>query len=164
MSGRILVVLILAVGITVAFSGNDKAAKPTQDEESVWKLEQSYWEYAKALDVSGYRSLWHKDFVGWPSTAPGPMGKDHIADWLEDDRVAKNTLQCYKLEHAGFTQVGDVAVVHYYLTEHWVDKSGKTNNGQPRTIKVTHTWLRTGGSWQIIGGMAGVIATRPVCN
>jgi hypothetical protein len=82
------------------------------------------------------------------------MGKDHIADWVEEDRVAQNTLQCYKLDHAGFTQVGDVVVANYYLTEHWLDKNGKSGKGQPRTIKVTHTWLRMGGSWQIIGGMA----------
>jgi len=152
---------LLTISLTRLAAGQDKPQVVAADEEKVWKLEQSYWEYVKALDVPGYKSLWHKDFVGWPSTAPAPMGKDHITDWLEDDRAAQNTLQCYKLEHAGFTQVGDVAVVHYYLTEHWLDKSGK---GEPRTIKVTHTWLRVKDSWQIIGGMAGVVPTRPGCN
>lgn len=75
--------------------------------------------------------------------------------------LAQDTLQCYKLEHAGFTQVGDVAVTHYHLTEHWLDKSGK---GEPRTIKVTHTWLRSKDSWQIIGGMAAVVQTEPFCK
>ena len=161
MARRIWVVLFLWVGLTSVLSGDDKPRGAAADEEKVWKLEQSYWEYVKALDVAGYKTLWHEDFVGWPSTAPAPVRKDHIADWLEEDRAAQETLQCYKLEHAGFTQVGDVAVSHYYLTEHWLDKSGK---GAPRTIKVTHTWLRMKDTWQILGGMAGVIPTRSACE
>lgn len=132
------------------------------DEDKVWQLEHSYWEYVKALDVSGYKILWHDDFVGWPSTEPMPLRKDHIADWLEDDRANQNTLQCYKLEPAGTTVVDNVAVVHYHLTERWADKSGKSK--PPRTIKVTHTWLRSKDGWQIVGGMAAVVKTEPACD
>ncbi len=164
MTRKVWVVLFLAVVLSRIASGQDKPNVAAADEEKVWKLEQSYWEYVTALDVPGYKSLWHKDFVGWPSTAPAPMGKDHIGDWVEEERVAQNKLQCYKLEHAGFTQAGEIAVAYYYLTEHWLDKGGNTTKGQPRTIKVTHTWLRMGGSWQIIGGMAGVIETRHACE
>lgn len=163
MSRILLVVLFLVASLIRISSGEDKP-RSAPDEAKVWQLEQSYWEYAKALDVAGYKTLWHKDFVGWPSTASAPMGKDHIGDWVEEDRVAQNKLQCYKLEHAGFTQAGDIAVAYYYLTEHWIDQGGNTTKGQPRTIKVTHTWLRTGDSWQIIGGMAGVIETRHACE
>jgi ketosteroid isomerase-like protein len=161
MSRKIWVLLFLIVALTRFINGQDEPGRTTADEKIVWRLEQSYWEYVKALDVAGYKNLWHEDFLGWPSTAPAPVGKDHIADWLEEDRAARNALQCYKLEHAGFTQVGDVAVTHYHLTEHWLDKDGKSDKGQPRTIKVTHTWLRLKDSWQIIAGMAGVVPTRP---
>jgi hypothetical protein len=54
-----------------------------------------------------------------------------------------------------------VAVTHYHLTELWIDKSGK---GKPRTIKVTHTWLRNKDTWRIIGGMAVVVPTEHVCQ
>jgi len=111
------------------YNGQDNPGRATADEEIVWKLEQSYWEYVKALEVAGYKNLWHENFLGWPSTAPAAMGKDHIADWLEEDRGARNTLQCYKLEPAGFTPVGDGAVTHYRLTEHWLDKGGKATKG-----------------------------------
>ena len=132
------------------------------DEDKVWQLEHSYWEYVKALDVSGYESLWHDDFVGWPSTEAMPLRKDHIADWLEEDRAKQKMLQCYKLEPAGTTVVDNVAVVHYHLTERWAEKSGKSE--PPRTIKVTHTWLRIKDSWQIVGGMAAVVKTEPACD
>ena len=91
-----------------------------------------------------------------------PLRKDHIADWLEEDRAKQNTLQCYKLEPAGTTVVDNVAVAHYHLTERWADKSGKSE--PPRTIKVTHTWLRIKDSWQIVGGMAAVVKTEPACD
>ena len=158
------ILLLLTIGLVPVLGQQPKGKTAAADEEKVWRLEQSYWEYVKALDVAGYKTLWHKYFVGWPSTAPAPVGKDHIADWVQDERTEQNSLQCYKLEHAGFTQAGDIAVAYYYLTEHWLDKNGRSDKGQPRTIKVTHTWLRMGDSWQIIGGMAGVIATRPACN
>jgi ketosteroid isomerase-like protein len=153
--------VLFAAFVTINCAFVTTAPSATGDEEAVWQLEHSYWEYVKALDVNGYKSLWHEDFVGWPSTASMPMRKDHITDWLEEDRAAQDALRCYKLEPAGFTSVGDVAVTHYHLTEHWVDKS---DEAKPRTIKVTHTWLRTKGTWRIIGGMAAVVPTEHVCQ
>lgn len=101
-------------------------------------------------------------FVGWPSTELMPLRKDHIADWLSSDIAEQNTLKCYKLEPAAITVVDNVAVVHYHLTERWADKSGKSE--PPRTIKVTHTWLRIKDGWQIVGGMAAVVKTEPACD
>ena len=164
MTRKISVVLFLVINLARVASAQEQPARTAVDEEKIWKLEQSYWEYVKALDVAGYKNLWHGEFLGWPSTAPAPMGKDHIGDWVEENRVAQKKLQCYKLEHAGFTLIGDVAVSYYYLTEHWLDKSGQSAKGEPKTIKVMHTWLRMGDSWRIIGGMAGVIETRHACE
>jgi len=158
------IVFLITMVLGSVSNGQDNPNRSTGEEAKVWKLEQSYWEYAKALDVPGYKSLWREDFVGWPSTASAPMGKDRIGNWVQENRDAQEKLQCYNLEHAGFTQMGDVAIAFYYLTEHWLDKSGKSVTGQPRTIKVTHTWLRTGDSWQILGGMAAVIETRRDCD
>jgi hypothetical protein len=127
--------VLFAAFVTINCAFVAAAPSATGDEEAVWQLEHSYWEYVKALDVNGYKSLWHEDFVGWPSTASMPMRKN--------------------------PSVGDVAVTHYHLTEHWIDKSGK---GEPRTIKVTHTWLRSKGTWRMIGGMPAVVPTEHVCQ
>jgi hypothetical protein len=127
--------VLFAAFVTINCAFVTTAPSATGDEEVVWQLEHSYWEYVKALDVNGYKSLWHEDFVGWPSTASMPMRKN--------------------------PSVGDVAVTHYHLTEHWIDKSGK---GEPRTIKVTHTWLRSKGTWRMIGGMPAVVPTEHVCQ
>ena len=46
---------------------------------------------------------------------------------------------------------GDIAVVCFWMTYRWVDKEGK---GAPHTIRVTHTRLRGGQDWKIIGGVS----------
>jgi hypothetical protein len=75
--------VLLAVVVTVCCICFAFAAPATKaDKEAVSQLEHSYWEYVKALDVNSYKSLWHEDFVGLPSTVPMPLRKDHIADWL----------------------------------------------------------------------------------
>lgn len=89
------------------------------------------------------------------------MHKDRISDWVADARKEQKSLNCYKQDPAGIVIVDNVAVVHYRLTERW---DAATGRGKPRTIKVTHTWLKSGGRWQILGGMAAVIETVPVCD
>ena len=137
------------------------AAPKTGVADKIWQLEHSYWEYAKAHDVEGYRRLWREDFVGWPSSEPLPIHKDHIGDWVLEEKKEQHSLNCYKLDPAGIVVVKNVAVAHYRLTERWDSPNGK---GNPRTIKVTHTWLKNGDNWQILGGMAAVIKTEPVCD
>jgi Domain of unknown function (DUF4440) len=131
------VLLIVANNQVVVSAGPDAKA----DEDKVRHLEHSYWEYVKALDVNRYKSLWHEDFVDWPSTEPMPLRKDRIADWLSLDIAEQNTLKCYKLEPAAATVVDNVAVVHYRLTERWVDKTGKSE--PPRLGRFLHRPPRT---------------------
>ena len=41
---------------------------------------------------------------------------------------------------------GDVVVTHYWITDRWVDKEG---HGESETDRITHTWIRSGGTWQL---------------
>jgi hypothetical protein len=58
------------------------------------------------------------------------------------------------LKPAASQATENVVIIHYWLTEQWVDKQG---GGKTDSIKLTHTWIRTPGGWQIIGGMAAPI-------
>ena len=42
-------------------------------EDDVWAMEESYWRYVQAGDVEGFLSLWHENFVGWPSQMAQPV-------------------------------------------------------------------------------------------
>lgn len=48
---------------------------------------------------------------------------------------------------------GNVAIVHFAVERTWVNASDETRGGGEWT-KVTHTWMRVGDIWKIIGGMA----------
>jgi len=45
----------------------------------------------------------------------------------------------------------DVAVVHFFII-------GKDKDGNPvgSRYRITHTWMKQGGKWQVIGGMSSV--------
>ena len=107
-------------------------SQQTPDEVAVWKLEHAYWENVKALDLVSYRALWHPNFVGWPSVSAEPQRKDHITDWIALYTDKGLHLGYYSLKPAASQATGD----------------------DPHTSRITHTWVRVGTGWQIIGGMS----------
>ncbi len=64
-----------------AFCGAVHArAQQSENEQAVWKMETTYWEDVKVLDLDSYRALWHENFVSWPYSSSQPARKDHITD------------------------------------------------------------------------------------
>ncbi len=127
------------------------AAAPP-DAESLWSMEKAYWQYVQANDLQKYLTLWHTDFLGWPSISPEPLRKDHITDWITAHTSKGESLQSYDLERLTMQVTGDVATTTYRVRQKWVDQAG---GGRPSTIRVIHTWIRSpSGSWQIISGMS----------
>jgi hypothetical protein len=126
-------------------------AQQSPEQVAVWKLEHSYWEDVKSLDLASYLELWHPSFVGWPSVSPEPVRKDHITDWIKANTAKGLHLESYTLEPADSQGSDNLVVVHYWVTSVWADKDG---HGEPHTLRITHTWIRVGKGWQIIGGMS----------
>ncbi|WP_188759563.1 nuclear transport factor 2 family protein [Edaphobacter acidisoli] len=141
----ILIALLLALCTGAVF------AQQSANEVAVWKLEHSYWEYVKAADLVGYRTLWDAKFVGWPYISPAPQRKDHVTDWLRQYTGKGVRLASYSLEPLGSVATGNIVVTYYRLTAVWGDQGG---NGKPQTSRITHTWIRTPAGWQILGGMS----------
>jgi len=144
-----MIVLFLAFAAT-AFSQN-----PVNDETQVWQLEKAYWEYVKGNDLEKYRALWHENFVGWPFVSSAPVRKDHITDWITSNTSKGITLQSYSIEQLAIQVTGDVAMDYYRIKATWANSTG----AEVRTdrIRITHTWLRTHGTWLIIGGMSSPV-------
>jgi len=146
---RTCIALLFALCATMTF------AQQSLDETAVWKLESSYWDDVKALDLVSYRALWHPDFLGWPYVSPAPQRKDHITDWLDQYTTKGLHLRSYSLRPAASHATSDIVVTYYWLTATWEDKNG---HGEPQTSRITHTWIKTPTGWQILGGMS---ATQP---
>jgi hypothetical protein len=139
----IALLLTLCTGISLA--------QQSAGETAVWKLEHSYWDDVKALDLVSYRALWHADFVGWPYVSPAPQRKDHITDWLDQYTAKGLRLKSYSLQPGASHATGNIVVTYYWLTGVWEDKSGKSVS---ETSRITHTWLKMPTRWQILGGMS----------
>ena len=128
------------------------AGQRTGDEKEIWSMEEAYWRYVQANDLSRYRSLWHADFLGWPSVSPEPLRKDHITNWITDHTSKGENLKSYNLERLAVQVTNDVATTAYRIRLMWTDRNGA---GQSGTFRVIHTLRRNAdGRWQIISGMS----------
>ena len=106
------------------------------------------------MDLENYLRLWNARGLGWPGSASAPAGNAHISDWLTDAAKKGLSIKSYDLEPLAIQVTDNVAVVHYRIKLFWVDKEGKTT---PSANRITHTWMRNRGNWQIIGGMSGQV-------
>jgi len=123
----------------------------SENEQTVWGLEHSYWRYVQENNLSAYLSLWHKDFLGWPSVNDAPVHKDHITDWITSQTSKGLTFKLIEFKPAAIQVNGNMIVACYWVTSKWVEKDGM---GTERTLRVTHTWIKVGKNWQIVGGMS----------
>ena len=149
---RLCIALLFALSAGITFAQQSSNESP--DETAVWKLEYSYWDDVKSLDLVSYRALWHPDFIGWPFFSPAPLHKDRITDWIDQYTAKGLHLRSYSLRPAASHATGNTVVTYYWLTATWQDKNG---HGEPQTSRITHTWLKspaTPTGWQILGGMS----------
>lgn len=128
------------------------------DVEAVWAREEAYWRFVAAGDVDNYRTLWNRDFRGWPCAAEHPATKATIGDWVREIRDQKIRFT-YSLMREGAANVGGVVVVYYRTPMIYQYADGKIE-GAGMTRKFTHTWMKVNGTWEIIGGMCGADAPR----
>ena len=144
---------MLAVLSAVLMPSFGATARPQSsgDEQTLWNLERSYREDVRDNNLTAYMALWHKDFLGWPSVSPAPVRKDHITDWITVPTSKGRTFKLVEFKPATIQISGDIAVPCYWVSFEWRDKDGK---GPSSTLRVTHTWLKEGTDWRIIGGMS----------
>ncbi len=151
-----IAVSLIAVSVC-APTASARPARASETEKAIWDLEHSYWRYVEANDLNSYRHLWHADFLGWPTMSAAPVRKDHITDSITSQTSTGKSFKLVAFKPASIQSNGEVVVVYYWTTYKWVDKSGQ---GDEHTIRVTHTWIKNGNDWQIIGGMSMTETTQ----
>ena len=148
----------LAIGASLcAWTASASGADATR-VSAVWAREDEYWRDVKTGDVEHYRTLWHEQFVGWPCDEEHPLRKASIGDWVGKVRD-KHLAVAAELTHEGAQDFGDVVVVHYSFTRVDTYPDGH-EEGRGARRKITHTWMKVGNDWQIIGGMCGELAPK----
>jgi hypothetical protein len=139
---------ILLLCITAA------AQSPEKIQQEVWQRELQYWKYVGSNDTTGYLTLWHENFIGYPGTG-SLTRKDKIATWITEVHSKKDMHYEYRLIKKAVNVFGDVAVTFYDEEDIW--KNNKNEIVSKETFKITHTWQRHSNSWLIIGGMSALV-------
>ena len=116
-------------------------------EEEVWALEHAYFARLYRADYDGVLALVHERFLAWPSGAAQPIGRDESARFMRQ-LVPAPTPCTVAIERGGIRLQATVALTEYTLR---VDCGGPD---PPRTSRITHTWVREGGRWRLLGGMS----------
>ncbi len=144
---------ILAVPCLVA-AGFASADDLDQAEREVWALEEAYYQYALNNDPEGYLNLFSDDALGWPTMDPLPKGKDKVSQWIALVHANPDELWRCEIERLAIQSHGDVVVVHYRLREYFVS-ADDGRELRPAEYRITHTWQKQDGRWQIVAGMGG---------
>lgn len=142
---------LIVLGCMLAVAAQTFAADTAAEEQKLWEREHAYWQYVEKNDLAAYTSLWHQDFLGWPSVSPTPVRKDHITDWITSQTSKGLTFKTGEFKPAAIKVTDNVAFACYWITFRWIDQGG---NGAAHTFRITHAWVRDGSEWRIIGGMS----------
>ncbi len=129
-------------------SVNDVSAEQIKNE--VWQLEENYWKYVKANDLTSYLTLWDEKFIGYP-TNNIITGKDHITDWIVNMYKENSGKFSYELDKKAVNAFGDIVIAIYDVTHTWTNE--KNESVKKPIGKIIHTWKKTDKGWVIIGGM-----------
>ena len=136
----LLLVVIAAVWQGVAHGASN-------DVKEAWAGEEAYWQYVQARDEEHFRALWADDFVGWPIVREYPS---HKAD-IRLSAGPRSNVTSYELHRESVDNHGLVVITFYRANVRRRDADGHETT---TTSRLTHTWMKRGGVWQIVGGMS----------
>lgn len=160
MHRSLILASLLFVGSATSCADMDTDADADADVLAVWHLEEAYWEYVKANDLEGYRTLWDERFVGWPGFSDSPLGKAQIADWIVPLHANPKERYDCELTKKAVRAFGDVVVAHYLVRDFFRGAENGEVVRELDTYRITHTWQRRGDTWQIITGMSGAQVSK----
>lgn len=155
LAAAFIYLLLVAGGAQTAVSAPAPSPPESQSLSEVWSREADYWRFVKAGDVDSYVSLWHERFIGWPCGQDHPKRKASIGAWVQEVRDKRITVAS-DFTQEGAQDFGKVVVVHYRFTRVDTYPDGHVE-GLGKQSKITHTWMKVGDTWQIIGGMCGTL-------
>jgi ketosteroid isomerase-like protein len=145
--------LVLSLAIALACpcaQANPEEGEQPEVEKQIWALEEAYLAYHRDANHQRILPMWHDQFLGWPDLEPQPADKRAAARRLER-RYPEPASWTFTIERAGIRVAGNVAVNYY--TVHFLKKDD-AGEEQKESRRITHTWVRDGSGWKILGGMS----------
>lgn len=162
---KLIFPIVLAILVSISLSSCNQNSKDSSTtnipaptltkaelEDEAWRMEERYWEYVQKMDTVAYKTLWHDDFVGYPSFGDGVSNKSKIAIWIPELHKDPNLKYSYTLYKKASNAIDDVVIVFYDADYFWTNKEEQVVRKE--TYKFTHTWKKIDDKWVILGGMA----------
>ena len=137
--------------LCVLFSQEGRCQTWSAEQQEVWQTVESYWQCYAAGDAACFLTYLHDDFSGWTNTNAMPRDKGDMARYLPRGFETTETV-LHDVTPVGITVHSNVAVVHYYYTRTFVDRSGAQHGDSGRWTDVL---LRQGNRWVMIGDHGG---------
>ena len=123
--------------------------KYTPEGAAVWKMEETYWVYRQTNDEAKFRTLWHPKAVGWPANETHPVTPPTLGS-LGRGMGQLGRVTSYELTEEAVEVFDNTAITHYRVL-FTTEKDGKRTS---HSMRITHTWMKSGTTWQIVGGMS----------
>jgi ketosteroid isomerase-like protein len=144
--------LLLFFFITSLYSQDEEkqGSKFNNVEEEIWSLEEEYISYFREANHNAIQSFYHPQFLGWPDSESHPAGKERAMKYLAEKHPESIQVNS-QINREGIRILGNIAITHYLLHLSWKDDDGVE---QTRESRLTHTWIKEGSSWKILGGMS----------
>ncbi len=117
-------------------------------KDEIWALEQAIYAGRASGDMSAYVDHTSPQYLSWPPTATRPMGPTELKAGAAT--VRRDSKEQLVMELTGFTQHGETAMI-YYKTHRTRRMDGTPSDDH---FETTHTWVRDGGQWRVLGGLA----------
>ena len=124
-------------------------------QKEVWKMEETYFELWKNGDMQGFTELHHKDAIIWGNKSAWPKDRSIIdMGGVAGDGIGE-LLDSFELELHEIKILGSIAISQYTAR---IKRLGKDYR-----LRLSHTWVKQGGKWQIIGAMHDSCSELPSC-
>ncbi|MFA6002069.1 MAG: nuclear transport factor 2 family protein [Thermoleophilia bacterium] len=120
------------------------------EKEEIWALEEAYFANLYKADYEAVLAIVHGQFLAWPDTAPEPIGREGSARFMKQ-LVPKPMSYTFRIERGGIRVLGEVVLTQYTIH---VDCADTGTVVKTRSSRITHTWVKEGDSWKLLGGMS----------
>ena len=119
-------------------------------EEEIWALEEAYFKNLYKADYEALLAIVHSQFLGWPGSVAQPIDKEGSARFMK--QLAPRPTSCnFRIERGGIRVLGEVALTQYIIH---VDCSDTAAVAKTQSTRITHTWVKEGDCWKLLGGMS----------
>jgi len=149
----LLIFMLASVFLSAVYvysTDTNQDSRRNKVEEEIWAQEEAYFTYLYEANYEGVLALVHRQYLGWPDGQAKPVDYNESARFMKQ-LITKPTSCKIKVERAGIRVSGNTALTQYTLH---VDCDDVPGAKKIKPSKITHTWLKEGGHWKLLGGMS----------